>query len=1593
MVSLPQVGVQAVILGMAAFNANAATVQQQMNAMGRSAYLLERTSGNSFDNTGSGFNGMINIIKAGAVVAAGAIATIGAAATMVAADYEKKMAFVGAVSEATSGQMKELDNTVKELGRNSTVSIGDLVVASGELVKAGLPIEKVFGKDGAAKSINDLMVAAGGELSGENAALLLAVGMNAFSKSGAMATQVADAATAAVQRSALSFTDYAHAMKAGAGIASQFGMTINEFSAVIGTMGRTIKSGTEVGTAFKNMLMKLQNPAKEDTALMDEFGVSLYDADKKARPFRDVLIDLTNTFDDNAIAAGKMDEATRARVLGELFEQRAIRAVIALMNEGVEGYDAMLAATERLTAADLAAKMLLPTSEQLKILLNNVNILATVFGEGLLPVVGLAITSMVGFAQSIPLDKVYEFGTAIATFLLNTLGNLWNVISSTIIPALNLLRASLANAFSVLTQDSTFMATISAITAGIQTLFEAIIRLTTFGIIELAQGIYALTANMQIWLPTAAQALAHLIGIGQILGGQLVQAIFTGVAGFQAFGAAMASNEQVMLVLQAAAITLGTAIIAAMVQSAAVSVTAWARMSAAAVASSALQTRAWLTARTAGLAAVVAQISSIGALIISYTALGVRATAAGVVVAAAWAARMVPPVVSSVAIMLANIASILAAHVAMSAASVAALVRAAAAWTITMLPALVSASGVAVITIGAVALAMASMAVTFLASAIASAGSWSLTMVPSVLSSAAFIMAAMSGVALGSIRMANTMMLALATAAKNMMVNMATLGRAMIAMAMTAARSGAVMALVFVRTIAGAVIAGVGAALAAVAPLLLGLAAIGGAAALLATAWSQNWGGIQGVVGRAVAWIIEKLNGFLDALSQLPLIGEHIGGARAGISGFLGGIPTFAASAGNAVQGFVSMAIGGFQALNVEIPETVDYMADLQSQLALLEAQADATTVANEQLSESLPEGPFMPSTVGVPPGGGGAGGGAGPSSGGGAGGGGGGAGGADEATAKLERFQEDSEKSMREFGQKIDKLSQDTMASISKLTFDAEKQMVEAAEESSKQIDEAMTSAQERIEDAVNSLADRRIVQARKDELEEVIDVEKRASEELSEANDLSWQRRLEVEQRAWDDTIEIAQRSFDEAIEVRERAFKEEQDVISRQRQWEMEDLDKHLREMADKRENALKEQHNAEMDKLRDRLDKEARARSDAQRVNEAKQKADIDLSEAKTEFNTDIAGGMLAEEAQAKLSKREDEIKARLEQDLKELEARRKIAEEDRAFQEKQQSEIDALRAKQEAEQRKMRDQHAEEESERKRERVLEDLEFEKQQEVEAREFRAGLDAEERAEKKRLEETERLRKERIDAEDRAREKTKKEAERLADLEYDRRRRELETQLEDEELEKQKENINAERDERVKAIEDAMAEKQKKIQDQLAQELADLSVQLAEKVSTIESEFNDKMADLVRDAGLEMQPAVDEMTGHIIERLVDIRTEAEETMAALAAVYGVEDRVREYTARHSTTPDRHYGGVVPGPWGASKMVRAHGGETFEGLGSYGQAMTAVRAAERMRIAANQSSGGNTYHWEVNASYGRTQPEGSVRQDISAIVALARR
>lgn len=110
-----------------------------------------------------------------------------------------------------------------------------------------------------------------------------------------------------------------------------------ELNAALGILAnRGIKSA-EGGTALRNIILSLSAPTDKAAKLMDQLGVSAYDAEGKMRP-------LNETFKDLDAAMQGMSEGEKTNVLNEIFNKVDLKSAQALLAGTGAEFDALSAA-------------------------------------------------------------------------------------------------------------------------------------------------------------------------------------------------------------------------------------------------------------------------------------------------------------------------------------------------------------------------------------------------------------------------------------------------------------------------------------------------------------------------------------------------------------------------------------------------------------------------------------------------------------------------------------------------------------------------------------------------------------------------------------------------------------------------------------------------------------------------------------------------------------------------------------------------------------------------------------------------------------------------------------------------------------------------------------------------------------------------------------------------------------------------------------------------------------------------------------------------------------------------------------------------
>lgn len=259
--------------------------------------------------------------KVGLVAAAGLGAIVAATA-----NFDQAMSNVQAATHETAGNMELLRKASIKAGADTVYSASEAAGAVESLAKAGVSTKDIL-KGGLTGALN---LAAAGGLAVADAADIAATALTQFKLQGKDVPHVADLLAAAAGKAQGDVTDMGMALKQSGLVASQMGLSIEETTGTLAAFASAGLLGSDAGTSFRTMLLRLANPSAQSAKLMSSLGIAAYDAQGK-------FVGMKNLAGQLATALGKKSQAERDSALATIFGSDAIRAASVLYQQGAEG--------------------------------------------------------------------------------------------------------------------------------------------------------------------------------------------------------------------------------------------------------------------------------------------------------------------------------------------------------------------------------------------------------------------------------------------------------------------------------------------------------------------------------------------------------------------------------------------------------------------------------------------------------------------------------------------------------------------------------------------------------------------------------------------------------------------------------------------------------------------------------------------------------------------------------------------------------------------------------------------------------------------------------------------------------------------------------------------------------------------------------------------------------------------------------------------------------------------------------------------------------------------------------------------------------
>lgn len=305
------------------------------------------------------------------------IAALGTGAVMAAANFQKSMNKVKAITGATGKDFGKLSSQAKQLGKTTQFSASEAAEAMGFLGMAGFDTEQIMQAMPAT-----LDLAAAGAMDLGSAADIASNILSGFGADASELGHISDVLAKAMTNSNTNVEQLGNAMKMVAPVSKGFGISLEETTAAIGKLSDAGIQGESAGTGLRGILATLSEKSKQ-------LGIDVFDASGNMLPLNEMLTQIENK---------GMSTAT----IMDIFGKKAGPSMLALLEVGGDGLKSFTGKLEESggTAKRIANTQMEGLSGSLTRLKSSAEGLAISFGELIIP----AIEEVVKFIQDL-IDK------------------------------------------------------------------------------------------------------------------------------------------------------------------------------------------------------------------------------------------------------------------------------------------------------------------------------------------------------------------------------------------------------------------------------------------------------------------------------------------------------------------------------------------------------------------------------------------------------------------------------------------------------------------------------------------------------------------------------------------------------------------------------------------------------------------------------------------------------------------------------------------------------------------------------------------------------------------------------------------------------------------------------------------------------------------------------------------------------------------------------------------------------------------------------------------------------------------------------------
>lgn len=198
--------------------------------------------------------------------------------------FQAQMSKVAAISGATNKEFEELVKGARKFGAETVFSATEAAQALEYTSLAGWNVQESM--DGLPGILN---LAAAASMDLGKASDIVTDYLTAFGLEVKESTRLADVMAYAMSNSNTNVEQLGEAYKNSASTARAFGLSVEEATAWLSKMADAGVKGGEAGTALNSVLARLYGQNKMATDAMTAYGLSMYEANGKAKSFTQVM--------------------------------------------------------------------------------------------------------------------------------------------------------------------------------------------------------------------------------------------------------------------------------------------------------------------------------------------------------------------------------------------------------------------------------------------------------------------------------------------------------------------------------------------------------------------------------------------------------------------------------------------------------------------------------------------------------------------------------------------------------------------------------------------------------------------------------------------------------------------------------------------------------------------------------------------------------------------------------------------------------------------------------------------------------------------------------------------------------------------------------------------------------------------------------------------------------------------------------------------------------------------------------------------------------------------------------------------------------